>query len=272
MALRTRCQVESFPATADAIQEPVDRGDVFVAVVDLRGVEGSFDGHTAVPAAPDPAIALIAALRARYPYLPILGYVDLTPRQAREILAAAQAGITDIILGEYDDSEFVARRMLKFRAVNDIQTRAFALAGHLVPANLREFFILCFACAADALSMDTAATTLQISKKTIALRLRRQQLPQPYRIIGWGRVLIASRWLENTSEPVEKIARELSFTNASGLRNFLRRYVGCSLETLRQKGGLDYALRLFMYELQTSRTMEPSPRSNPLMPDSETPQ
>jgi AraC-like DNA-binding protein len=283
MALGNRCRLEAFPPVAGAIQEFVDRSEVFATIVDLRGIDDSFDDEDATSDDADsvithegsksdnadPAIALITALRARHPYLPILGYVDLTPRQAREILLAAQAGITDIILGEYDDSEFITRRMLGFRAVNDIQTRAFAMVGHLVPEELREFFTLCLARAAEALSVGAVASSLQISKKTLAVRLRKHQLPQPYRIIGWGRVLIASRWLEDTYTPAEQVARELLFTNGSGLRSFLRRYVGCSVEALRQKGGLDYALRLFAYELQTSRVMEPSPLSDPTRLDSE---
>lgn len=265
-AFSGQCLVEAYPATIESIQSHIDRGEVLAAVVDLRrgtsARPSTAPGLWSLSPDGDRAIAFVTALHARYATLPIVGYVDFTPQQAREILWAAHAGVQEIILREFDDLEFVTRRVLGLGRIGEIRARTFAAISELVPDNLREFFTACLSHAHEGLTMDGAAAAVRASKKTIAVRLRRRSLPPPYRIIGWGRVLAASRWLEEASRPIEQVARELHFAGGTGLRNFLRRYVGCRAEELREHGGFDYALRLFVQELREPWASEPKTREH----------
>jgi len=253
-AFSGQCLVEGYPTQVDALSPFIERGEIVAVIVDMRrGAYIHQDAMVRVTAPSpeaDPTISFIAALHSRYPVLPIVGYVDFTPLQAREILWAAHAGVREIILREFDDLDMATRRVLKLARIGDVSTRVFAEIMSIVPPDLHEFFRFCVAHAHEGLTMDGVAASIQTNKKTIALRLRRHQLPPPHRIIGWGRVLAASRWLEDSYRPIERVARELHFAGGAGLRNFLRRYMGCRTEELREHGGFAHALRLFVQELR----------------------
>jgi len=253
-AFAGQCLVELYPARVDAIRPAIDRGQILAAIIDLRpGAEARrAAGLGVVPlsAEGDPAISFIAALHARYVSLPIVVYVDFTPQQAREILWAAHAGAKEIILREFDDLDSVTRRVLSLGKIGDVAARVFSEIAELVPEELHDFFESCISHAHEGLTIDGVAAALRVNKKTISVRLRRHRLPPPHRIVGWGRILAASRWLEDPDRPIEKVARELHFAGGAGLRNFLRRYVGCLAEELRERGGFAYALRLFVQDLR----------------------
>ena len=81
------------------------------------------------------------------------------------------------------------------------------------------------------------------------------QLPPPARIVGWGRILVAARMLEDTTQSTEKVARALNFVSGTSLRNMMRRYTRCGPETLRQRGGFDYALARFIEAIEIEKNL-----------------
>jgi AraC-like DNA-binding protein len=200
-----------------------------------------------------PSIKLTAQLYAEWSYIPVIGYVNSTPQHARDILAAAHAGASDIILGDFDDLEMAVGKILGISTTKYVVSRVDRIMAGIVPAHLREFFLFCMANTHYPLSVDGVAGRLQRSRKTLSNWLVAAHLLPPSRIVMWARVLVAARMLEDLTQSSEKIARELHFMNGASLRAMLRRYLGCSPDVLRQRGGFEYALARFVEALQATQ-------------------
>ncbi len=179
--------------------------------------------------------------------------MTFSPQRARDILAAAHAGVTEIILGEFDDLDMIANKIVDLGTSNEAATRVAAVLQEIVPMHLQAFFLFCVVNARHAMSVESVVARLGKSRKTLSNWLSAAQLPPPSRIVGWMRVLVAARMLEDTTRSTEKIARELHFMSGTALRNMMRRYIGCGPEVLRQRGGFEYALRLFCEALEVRK-------------------
>jgi transcriptional regulator GlxA family with amidase domain len=161
--------------------------------------------------------------------------------------------VTEIILDQYDDLDRIANRIADVGTSSDATTRVEVALQGLIPDHLRDFFLFCIKNAHRAVDVDSAVIRLRRSRKTLSNWLAVAHLPPPARILGWTRVLIAARMLEDTTRSTEKVARELHFMSGTALRNMIRRYLGCGPEMLRQRGGFEYALRLFVEELESRK-------------------
>jgi AraC-like DNA-binding protein len=103
------------------------------------------------------------------------------------------------------------------------------------------------------MSVESIVARTGRSRKTLSNWLAAAQLPPPSRIIGWTRVLVAARMLDDTTQSTEKIARELHFMSGTALRNMMRRYLGCGPDALRQRGSFEYALSAFLDVLTSKK-------------------
>lgn len=236
LAFRNRCAVRQF-ADFESARKRITAEDVLALVVDMR---------RRVDPSKSNATDLIAYIHAIWPTVPIVGYVDFTPERARDILAAAHAGATEIILGDFDDLDIIANKIVDIGMSSDTTTRVELALSTAIPIHLREFFLLCVANARHAMSVESMVARTGKSRKTLSNWLAAAQLPPPSRIIGWTRVLVAARMLDDTTQSAEKIARELHFMSGTALRNMMRRYLGCGPDALRQRGGFEYALTAFL--------------------------
>jgi len=227
--------------------------DVLAVVVDMRRrVDHSGSSPT----------DLIAYIHAVWPTVPIVGYVDFTPQRARDILSAAHAGATEIILGDFDDLDIIANRIVDIGMSSDTVTRVAAAVDAVIPLHLREFFLLCMANARHAMNVDGIVARTGKSRKTLSNWLAAAQLPPPSRVIGWTRILVAARMLDDTTRSAEKVARELHFVSGTALRNMMRRYLGCGPDVLRQRGGFQYALDMFLGVVTVKKNVRYSKRTS----------
>jgi len=202
-------------------------------------------------------VELIAQLHAAWPSIPIVGYVNFTPQRARDILAAAHAGATEIILGEFDELDLIANKIVDIGIASGVANRVDAAIEGIVPAHLRDFFLFSVANARYGMSVEGTVARLQKSRKTVSNWLLAAQLPPPARIVGWARVLVAARMLEDTTRSAEKVARELHLMSGTALRNLMKRYLHCSPDVLRQRGGFEYALTVFVESLLVEKERVP---------------
>jgi AraC-like DNA-binding protein len=204
---------------------------------------------------------LIAHIHAVWPTVPIVGYVDFTPQRARDILAAARAGVTEIILGDFDDLDIIANKIVDLGMSSDTVTRVESAVNGVIPVHLREFFLLCIANARHSMSVESIVVRTGRSRKTLSNWLAAAQLPPPSRVIGWTRILVAARMLEDTTQSAEKVARELHFMSGTALRNMMRRYLGCGPDVLRQRGGFQYALDAFLNVVTVKKNVHRNKRT-----------
>jgi hypothetical protein len=243
IAFRSRCVVRQYD-DIDAVRTAVAAGQVLAMVVDLRN-RGELPDKRPVE--------LIAQLHGTWAAIPVIGYVDFTPQRARDILAAAHAGAAEIILGEFDQLDMIANKIVDIGMASNVAARVDVAIKGVVPIHLRDFFLFCVSNARYAMSVDSVVMRLQRSRKTLSNWLVVAQLPPPSRIVGWARVLVAARMLEDSTQSTEKIARELQFMSGTALRGMMRRYLRCSPETLRQRGGFEYALEKFVESLRATK-------------------
>jgi len=260
-AFQSYCLVETHPVTdvgaADGI---LSDPQLLAVVVDARG-------SGAIDALVKPAIQFIKRVHDHYPTIPVIGYVDFTPQQARDIFAVAQAGAREIILREFDDLHAVARRIYHIGLACRLAELVVQRAAPYVSRSVQELIRLCVTHAQTLTGVDSAAAMMHRTRKTVSNWLRDERLPPPHRIVGWSRLFLAIKLLEGSSEPIERVARELRFMSGTALRNMLRRYTGLGPEYLRTHGGFDLVLDKFVENLTASRSANVSPTHQPPEPD-----
>lgn len=243
IAFRTRCAVRSFESV-DAARGAIESGQVISIIVDLRR---RVDIPDLSP------IELIAQLHTSWPSVPVVGYTDFTPYRAREILAAAHAGASEIILADTDELDTIAGRIVDMGLASHVLGRVEAVTRDLIPEQLRPFLRCCIENARFGLSVDSIVARLQRRRKTLSHWLMVSHLPPPARIVGWARILVAARMLEDTTQSTERVARVMNFVSGTSLRNMMRRYARCGPETLRLRGGFEYALDRFVEAIETGK-------------------
>jgi DNA-binding NtrC family response regulator len=173
LAFRNRCAVRQF-ANFDNARKRIAAKNVLAFVVDMRGRVDSSGLN---------AIDLIAYLHTVWPTIPIVGYIDFTPQRARDILAAAHAGATEIILGDFDDLDIIANKIVDIGIASDTDMRVQQALRGIIPPHLREFFLFCVANARHAIGVESVVARLGRSRKTFSNWLALAELPPPSLII-----------------------------------------------------------------------------------------
>jgi AraC-like DNA-binding protein len=88
-----------------------------------------------------------------------------------------------------------------------------------------------------------------VHRKTLVDRLKAAHLPSPRAMIGWCRLLMAARLLDDPGRTVEQVALKLDFPSGAALRNMFKRYTGLRTTEVRENGGVRCLLHAFKREL-----------------------
>lgn len=192
-----------------------------------------------------PAVSLVRRLRASFPAVPVVGYATVSPQAASDIVEATRSGLAAAVLHGFDDLAVVLQQVVATTAAHRIADIALiAVSGRLTPATL-PVVSYCLANAHVAPAVEQIAAALNISRKTMAMRLAADGLPPASALVSWGRVLLAARWLEEPGCPTERVALALGFDSGTGLRHMLARYTGLRAIEIRTRGGLTGVLPPF---------------------------
>lgn len=234
-AFGDRCIVRAFSDVNDLKDFDKDRG-LLVSIVDM-----SHHDHFEIGVVTD----LISRLRSAYRVVPIIAYLEFSPERARDIMAAAHAGASDIILRDVDNLSAAAIRIVKTERLIDVTWTVNKLIQNQFPEEIRELIIYAVKHGSRHVTVDDAAKELRRNRKTLVNWLSKAGLPPPFRIIGWGRVLVAAKLLEDKSRSLEDVAREMRFQNGNALRGMIRRYLEVLPEEVRAVGGFEFAVSRF---------------------------
>jgi AraC-like DNA-binding protein len=214
-----------------------------------------------VDAAGTPTAPLAERLRAGYPSLPIIAYAVLTPGGSQGILSLARAGVHELVIRGFDDLGLTMRAALA-------RAREQAAAAYVmreleseIPPAMRPLIRHCLERGAQAQTVAGLARTLGVHRKTLVNRSRDAGFPTPSLLIGWCRLLLAARLLEDPARSIEQVALALDFPSATALRNMLRRYAGLSPSEVRQRGGLRCVLDTLRHTLRDPRGKRPGTRA-----------
>jgi AraC-like DNA-binding protein len=196
--------------------------------------------------------AAIRAMRSDYPTVPVLIYAPLTPDGAHAMLAAARAGVADVVIANFDDVGITLGRRLALAQSTAVAERAMVRLVTLVPPSVAQLLDYFFRHARSAPSVAAAAVALRVHRKTLALHCARAGMPSPSALSCWARLILAGQRLEDPGRTTERAAMELGFPSGSAFRNMLKRYTGLTPSDVRERGGSVCLVELFAARLTTN--------------------
>lgn len=221
-----------FCSDGAALLATVGRERPDVVLVALRDLTGA-------PTAP-----AIRAVHDGFPTVTIVGYCDtVTAATARDVMLATQAGVGDLVIrGERDELDDL-RAVVDGAARGTLGARVVRELADIIPVAVAPLFRYCLTNAQRPLAVDDVADAMAVHRKTLAYRLEQAGLPAPSAMVGWCRLLLTARMMEDPGRSTEQIAAELEFPSGAALRNMLMRYTGLRPRDVRARGGVACVLK-----------------------------
>lgn len=188
----------------------------------------------------------IAAIRHGFPSVPVLAYCPMPSGRSDVVVDVVRAGATGLIFRGIDDTRpamraaiLSARRGSVARRIHD------EVALHLPPAALP---LLRYAVsrAGDEPSVEDAAASLGVDRKTLFNWLRDCGQVRPREFINWVRLAIVVGMLEDPGRTAEQAALESGFASGTAFRNMLHRYTGLRSSQIRGEGSVESVLARFL--------------------------
>ena len=229
-AIRRCDSIDDFFAT-------LDREDVVLAVIDAADAEGR-------PTAPS-----IAAIRRRFPHVPVLAYCAFPATTSSAVAEAVRAGVTGLVFRGVDDTTHTMREAIRSARQGAVTRRIYDEISRLLPAPLLPLLRYAISCAAVDPSVEDAAAALGVDRKTLFNRLRDVGSVSPREFINWIRLAIGVGMLEDQRRTAERVALDLGFASGTAFRNMLERYTKTTCSEIRAEGGFDRVLAQFIERL-----------------------
>ena len=199
------------------------------------------------------ASEVVVALRSGMPSVAVIAYIADDRATSGDILAMARAGVHDLVRAGVDDVGFALGAALANATAASATSTIRDELAHVVASDAWPFVSYCLTRAHGPISVRGAADALGLDRRTLVRRLERCGLPQPRRVAGWCRVIVAARLLDEPIYTLEQAALRLDFPSGTALRNMLVRYTGLPPREIRENGGVRCVLHLFKRELGTAR-------------------
>lgn len=237
-ALQTRHQLIAAASWSEFLAA-CDGAPAVAAIIDLQDY-------------PHPTFDALRQFRTRHGSAAMILYVAAPPVPVRDVFEAGRFGFDAIIVAGHDDSPrdilgVIERAMA--RGVGELVRPVVARA----PSVARDAALAVVARAYERLSPETLARLLGVRRRTLTERLAEAGMPAPQRLIAWGRLIMAARLLEDADRKVDAIASTLGFPSGSAFRNTCQRYLGCTPQEARSRGGAAYVIQAFAAELAPAR-------------------
>ena len=182
-------------------------------------------------------IALTRVMRARHPSVPVLVYYDALHTNPRELLAFFQAGAAEIVQTGNDDLRRVFASVLASAGHRVKARQMLDQLNPLLEAQARPLFEYLLEHGDTPLSIEQAASSVGLARRTLEKRLASIGYPSPETLIGWCRLLLAAHLLEDQARTYDEVALQLSFPSGMALRSMLKRYTGVSGRAAREDPG-----------------------------------
>lgn len=215
----------------------VEAGVANIVVLDHRDYDGA------------PVLPAVRRLREEYPSVPVVMYLSMSAVASGAVMEYARAGVSQLVFHGLDDLRSALRSAVD--AAMD-QVSAAALGAHfetLVPPTVMPFLRYCLEHARRDITVEEVANAMGVHRKTLVDRLKAARLPSPRAMIGWCRLLMAARMLDDPGRTVEQVALKLDFPSGAALRNMFKRYTGLRTTEVRQNGGVRCLVHAFKREL-----------------------
>jgi AraC-like DNA-binding protein len=215
----------------------VEAGLANLVVVDHRDHDGS------------PTLPAVRRLRDDYPSVPVVMYLPMSAIVSGAVMEYAKAGVSQLVFQGVDDLKASLRSAVD--AALD-QVSAVALAADLeplIPPTVGPFLRYCLEHARRNITVEEVAAAMGVHRKTLVDRLKAARMPSPRATIGWCRLLVAARMLDDPGRTVEHVALMLDFPSGAALRNMFKRYTGLRTTEVRENGGVRCLVHALKREL-----------------------
>jgi AraC-like DNA-binding protein len=235
-ALKNEASVR-YCARLSEVETMVEAGLTNLIVVDHRDHDGS------------PTLPSVRKLRYEYPSVPIVMYLPMSAVVSGAVMEYAKAGVSQLVFQGVDDLKASLR--LAINVALD-QMSALTLIAEFephVPASVVPFLRYCLEHARRDITVEDVADAMGVHRKTLVDRLKAAHLPSPRAMIGWCRLLMAARVLDDPGRTVEQAALKLDFPSGAALRNMFKRYTGLRTAEVRQNGGVRCLVHALKREL-----------------------
>jgi AraC-like DNA-binding protein len=233
---------EATAALADIVRQRID---LTVVAIDPMSVEWS--------------LRAIRLLRAALPSHPIVAWCSWRQPASRVLLDIANAGVTELALRDIDDMQHMLSQVLSSARQRSKAGELDARLGPLIADPIRPLFRFALDHAHESLSVDSAAASFGITRRTLRNQLVAHRLPRPRVFLTWCRLLVAGALLDEHGRSLDSIAGQLDFPSGHGLGMVLRRYLGVGITVLRDGQVSATVERAFRAAIS-----EPAPSSLPL--------
>lgn len=243
-ALRSEATVRNCERLVEVLAL-VEQGLATIVVLDHR----DYDGNAALP--------VVRRLRDEYPSVPVVMYLPMVALASGAVMDYARAGVSQLVFQGVDDFKTSLRSAID--AALD-QVSAGALAAEiepLIPSTIVPFLRYCLEHSRRNITVEEVAAAMGVHRKTLVDRLKAARLPSPRAMIGWSRLLMAARLLEDPGRTIEQVALKLDFASGTALRNMFKRYTGLRTTEVRENGGVRCLLHAFKRELAAVSAGQP---------------
>lgn len=121
--------------------------------------------------------------------------------------------------------------------------------------SLREFVDRCLEVPPNPTHETYAATVnyiagqSHVSRRTLAERFHRANVPSPHTVLAWVRLLVAGCLLKDPGRSIASIAHDAGFTSARALRRTMKQMTGLCPGDVREMGGFQCVLQAFRTEI-----------------------
>jgi AraC-like DNA-binding protein len=243
-ALRTEATVRSCVRLTEVLAL-VEAGLASLIVVDHRDFDGS------------PTLPTVRRLRDEFPSVPIVMYLPMSVAVSGAVMDYAKAGVSQIVFQGVDDLKASLRAAVN-AALDQVSAAALATdLDPLIPATVMPFVRYCLEHARRDITVEEVAGAMGVHRKTLVDRLKAARLPSPRAMIGWCRLLVAARMLDDPGRTIEQVALKLDFPSGAALRNMFKRYTGLRTTEVRENGGVRCLVHVFKGELSAVSAGKP---------------
>ena len=189
------------------------------------------------------------SLSRRRPGLPILGVVEPTPVDIREIRSPLNNSFSDFLIVGIDDIArtiddvlCTARDRCDGNILESVRDKlsegAFAVLHQCAEAVRRSAPIRAHA--------DTFAESLGVSRRTLTRRFRAAGLPPPALVFRWVRLVLSAASLRHAGRSVCETARVHGYSDGQDYRKTLRRLTGLRPHEIRSDSGFSVLMDRFV--------------------------
>lgn len=191
----------------------------------------------------------IETLRHEFPSVPLLAYCSVAAGRSSFVVDVVRAGATGLVFRGIDDSRFAMRAAIMSARRGSVAERIHAEVALHLPAVAHPLLRYAITRSVDEPSVDDAAASLGVDRKTLRNWLRHSGTVRPREFINWVRLAVVVGLLEDPGRSAEQVALEAGFASGTAFRNMLRRYTGLRSSEMRVAGGLARILSLFFAAL-----------------------